>query len=176
MSDTPSKQPSPFFKNLIKERAAAKRSTSDQPDDDPIVTRQGTALVSVARRMSDIKESAKEPLNEGGSQGENYDSLLSDSVKPSFASGSRSTNDKNSNEFLKLENDATPKNSSSVGYKLVLMNQDLYDNACRGLISSIKNDFACAKPKSSCSIQAHVTKHDSVQLNKVYIMMFGLSG
>jgi hypothetical protein len=66
MSNSPSKQPSPFFKNLLKEQAAAKCSTSDQPDDDPIVTRQGTALVSVARKMSDIKEPAKEPFNEGG--------------------------------------------------------------------------------------------------------------
>jgi hypothetical protein len=175
MSNSPSKQPSPFFQNLIKERAAAKRSTSDQPDDDPIVTCQGTALVSVARRMSDTKEPAKEPFNKGGSQGENFNSLLSDSVKPSFASGSRSTNDKNSSEFLKLDNDATPKNSSSIGYKLVLLNQELYNDTCRGFISFVKNDFACAKLKLSCNIQAHGTKHEGVQLNRVYILTFGLN-
>ncbi len=66
MSETPSKQPSPFFKNLIKERAAAQRSPSDLPDDDPIVTRRGTALVSGPRKDSDMKVSAKEPFNEGG--------------------------------------------------------------------------------------------------------------
>jgi hypothetical protein len=42
---------------------------------------------------------------------------------------------------------------------------------CCGIISSTKNDYACAKDNDDCNIISHSKKHESVLMNHVYILM-----
>jgi hypothetical protein len=67
MSDTPSKQPSAYYKTLLKECATASCSSGISPLDDPILTHQSTMLSAVAASQgSDLRKSAKNAYNEGG--------------------------------------------------------------------------------------------------------------
>jgi hypothetical protein len=121
--------------------------------------------------------SVVESTGGGEDQGENLvDSLLVDSAQSAKAavmitSGSRGQSRTSTDSEAVVTSSNTPKSSSSK-FKLVLVTSEVKDSFCCGVISSNKNDFACAKDADGCGITSHAKKHEEVKVNHLYIMMY----
>jgi hypothetical protein len=179
MSETPSKQASAFYRNLVKERAAASRALPSEgiglPDTAPdsVVAPATGSVAATKPPPSDLTGFVeKSSVDGGGLKGENIDSLLIDTVDSNLiAPGSRSSKVRSSLGSTKSAS-TTPRNTSSMSFKLLLITTKTFDTICKGVISSTKNDYACAKSSNMCNTQTHSSKHTSIKRDHVYILMY----